>query len=44
MERKVCLEEFLARFAEYEVDLERADRLKTEFVQGFASLPVRNLR
>ncbi|HVN40801.1 MAG TPA: cytochrome P450 [Myxococcota bacterium] len=41
MEGRICLEEILARFPHYEVDLERAVRLHTEFVQGFASLPVR---
>jgi len=41
MEGRICLEEILARFPHYEVDLGRAVRLHTEFVQGFASLPVR---
>jgi hypothetical protein len=41
MEGKVCLEELLARFPNYRVDVERAVRLRTEFVQGFATLPVR---
>ena len=41
MEGKVCLEEVLAAWPEYEVDLDRAERLRTEFVQGFASLPIR---
>jgi hypothetical protein len=40
MEGKVCLEEILRRFPEYEVDLDRATRFRTEFVQGFQSLPV----
>jgi hypothetical protein len=40
-EGKVCLEELLARFPDYEVDAERAVRLRTEFVQGFAALPIR---
>jgi cytochrome P450 len=40
MEGKVCLEEILRRFPEYEVDLDRATRFRTEFVQGFESLPV----
>jgi len=40
MEGKICLEEILARFPEYGVDLGRAVRFNTEFVQGFASLPV----
>ena len=34
----------LARFPDYEVDLAGAQRLRTEFVQGFASLPVRIVR
>lgn len=41
MEGKVCLETILERFPEYELDLERATRFKTEFVQGFQSLPFR---
>jgi len=41
MEGRVCLDELLARFPDYTVDLAGAQRLKTEFVQGFASLPVR---
>lgn len=41
MEGKVCLEETLARVPEYEVDSAGAERLRTEFVQGFASLPIR---
>jgi cytochrome P450 len=41
MEGRICLEEILARFPHYEVDLDRAVRLHTEFVQGFSSLPVR---
>jgi hypothetical protein len=40
MEAKVCLEETLARVADYEVDLAGAERLRTEFVQGFTSLPI----
>jgi cytochrome P450 len=41
MEGRICIEEILARFPHYEVDLGRAVRLHTEFVQGFSSLPVR---
>jgi len=41
MEGKVCLEAMLSRFPDYEVDLDRATRFRTEFVQGFQSLPVR---
>ncbi len=40
MEGRVCLEETLARIPEYEVDVEKLKRLRTEFVQGFASLPI----
>jgi cytochrome P450 len=40
MEGRVCLEETLRRIPEYEVDVERVERLRTEFVQGFASLPI----
>jgi cytochrome P450 len=42
LEGRVCLEEkTLARMPEYEVDLAGARRLRTEFVQGFESLPIR---
>ncbi len=41
MEGKVCLEEVLARVPDYELVSERIERLRTEFVQGFASLPIR---
>jgi cytochrome P450 len=41
MEGKVCFEELLAQFPEYEVLPDQAERLRTEFVQGFASLPIR---
>ena len=41
MEGKVCLEEMLSRFPSYDVDLDKATRFRTEFVQGFQSLPVR---
>ena len=40
MEGRVCFEEILTRFPDYELDLDRAVRLHTEFVQGFSSLPV----
>jgi len=35
------LEELLRVAPEYEVQLDRAERLVTDFVQGFAKLPVR---
>jgi cytochrome P450 len=41
LEARVGLEEFFARVRDFEVDLPRAERLRTEFVQGFKSLPVR---
>jgi cytochrome P450 len=40
-EGRIGLTELLARAPGYEVDLARAVRHRTEFVQGFASLPVR---
>jgi cytochrome P450 len=41
MEGRVCFEEILKRFPKYEVLEDEAVRLHTEFVQGFASLPVK---
>ena len=41
LEGKITLETILRRMPEYEVDLDRAVRLRTEFVQGFQSLPIR---
>jgi cytochrome P450 len=40
LEGKITLETILARMPDYEVDLEHAERLHTEFVQGFSSLPI----
>lgn len=40
LEGRVCLEELLSRHPEYEVDLDGAERLLTEFVQGFWKLPI----
>ncbi len=40
MEGKVCLEETLKRIPEYRVHLDRAERLVTDFVQGYAALPI----
>jgi cytochrome P450 len=39
-EGRIGLEELLARAPEYELDLAAAVRHRTEFVQGYASLPV----
>jgi cytochrome P450 len=40
MEGKLTLEAILSRIPDYEVDLDRAERLRTEFVQGFSRLPI----
>jgi cytochrome P450 len=40
LEGKICLEELLKRIPEYELDLEHSERLVTDFVQGFWSLPI----
>jgi cytochrome P450 len=40
MEGKVCLEAILSRFPDYAVSTEDAVRLRTEFVQGYATLPI----
>ncbi len=40
LEGRVCIEELLKRFPEYEVDLDGAERLLTEFVQGYWRLPI----
>jgi cytochrome P450 len=41
MEGKLTLEAILSRMPEYEVDLDGAERLRTEFVQGYAKLPIK---
>lgn len=41
LEGKITLETLLARMPDWECDLERAERFRTEFVQGFSSLPIR---
>jgi cytochrome P450 len=40
LEARLCYESILARAPEYRVDLARAERHNTEFVQGFAKLPI----
>jgi cytochrome P450 len=40
LEGRVCLEELLKRFPNYEVDLDNSERLLTEFVQGYWKLPI----
>ena len=39
LEARVCLEELVARVAEYDIDLEGARRVHSVNVRGFASLP-----
>ncbi len=41
LEARICLEEMLAAFPEYELDLDNAERLVTDFVQGYASFPIK---
>jgi cytochrome P450 len=41
LEARVMLEELLGRYPLFEVDFDRADRIRTEFIRGFNSLPVR---
>jgi cytochrome P450 len=40
LEGRLCLEKTLRHMREYEVDLANAVRLRTDFVQGYASLPI----
>ncbi|MCU0669869.1 MAG: cytochrome P450 [Myxococcota bacterium] len=40
MEARVCLEEALRRMPDWEVDWAQSERLRTEFVQGFAKMTV----
>lgn len=40
LEGRITLETLLARAPNYEVDLSRAERFETEFVQGFSRLPI----
>jgi hypothetical protein len=40
MEAKLCIEKLLSFAPEYEVRAEKLRRLKTEFVQGWESMPV----
>jgi cytochrome P450 len=41
LEARLGLEEFFTRVGDFEVDVERAQRLRTEFVRGYKTLPVR---
>jgi cytochrome P450 len=40
LEAKVCLEELLAAAPEYQLDMDNAERLVTDFVQGYAKFPI----
>jgi cytochrome P450 len=40
LEGRILLEELLRRHPEYEIHLDRAERLVTDFVQGYASFPI----
>jgi cytochrome P450 len=40
LEARVCVEELLKAQPDYEVDLDRSERLLTEFVQGYWKLPI----
>ena len=40
LEARVCLEETLKAIPDYELDLDNAERLVTDFVQGYAKFPV----
>jgi len=40
LEARIAVEEILTRFPGYEVDFERAERIRTEFIKGYASLPM----
>ena len=39
MEARLTLDEVMRRLPEYEIDLARAERTRTEFVQGWVKLP-----
>ncbi len=40
LEGRLCLERILSRMPEYQVHVDRADWFRTDFVQGFAGLPI----
>lgn len=44
LEARVLVEELLARFPDYELDVGRARKIKTELTKGFAELPMRLAR
>jgi cytochrome P450 len=40
LEARVAIEEILARHPDYEVDFDRAETIRTEFIRGYTHLPV----
>jgi len=40
LEARVAIEEILTRFPNYEVDFDGAEKLRTEFIRGYTTLPV----
>jgi cytochrome P450 len=40
LEARVAVEEILRRFPDYHIDFERAEPIHTEFIKGYASLPM----
>jgi cytochrome P450 len=44
LEARIALEEFFGAVSDYEVQTDRAEWLRTEFVRGFTSLPVKYQR
>ena len=41
LEGKLCLQKLLSEAPEYEVQADRLKRIRTEFVQGWETMPVR---
>jgi len=41
LESKIAIEELLRRFPRYEIDIDRAERVHSSNVRGYAKLPLR---
>ncbi len=41
LEARVAVEEILSRFPDYEVDFDSAEQIRTEFIRGYTTLPLR---
>jgi cytochrome P450 len=41
LEARVAVEEMLSRFPDYEVDFDAAEQIRTEFIRGYTTLPLR---